>query len=235
MASVVEDQAPIVIDDDEETVDCAEIFSPPRVCAQACILGFKPGFSHDMLTGVDMMSFEGRARVWADIEKAQPRLLVSSPPCTWFSKLQNMNMRHYSARERAARDHDAKLLLAFGIACCRKQHMSGRFFVHEHPWTATSWQYEPVQALAAETGVSTVDFDQCAVGLRSPDGNPIKKRTRLLTNSPNILTTFATYQCQCGPEVKHTVVMGANLGVPLSRFAQVYTRALCLGLLTALD
>ena len=50
---VIEDgQDPIEIDDDEddgrETVDVAEIFSPPRVCAQARILGWKAGFSHDL-------------------------------------------------------------------------------------------------------------------------------------------------------------------------------------------
>ena len=228
-------EGPIVIDGEDETVDVAEIFSPPRVCAQARILGLRAGFSHDLSTGVDMLQFEGRARVWADIDQAQPRLLVSSPPCTWFSKLQNLNLHHYTDEHRAARDTDAKMLLDFGIACCRKQLVAGRLFAHEHPWTATSWRHESVRALAQEMGVAKVDFDQCAIGLRSPDGSPIKKRTRLLTNSPSIVATFSAYQCHCGPGVDHTTLIGSNLGVRLSRFAQVYTKTLCVGLLEALE
>ena len=89
--------------------------------------------------------------------------------------------------------------------------------------------------MAAEMGVATVDFDQCAVGLRNPDGAPIEPRTCLRTHNPSIVATFSAHQCHCGPGVKHTALLGSNLGVHLSRCAQVCTKTLRVGRWAALE
>ena len=83
-----------------------------------------------------------------------------------------------------------------------------------------------------EAGVMTVDFDQCKVGLRSPDGRPMKKRTRLLTNSSKVIRIFSELQCDC--ETPHVQVLGTNLGIRLASYCQVYTPQLCMHLLQAL-
>ena len=51
--------------------------------------------------------------------------VASSPPCTWFSKLHNLSRHHYTDKDRTARDTAAKMLLDFGIACCRQQLAAG--------------------------------------------------------------------------------------------------------------
>ena len=79
--------------------------------------------------------------------------------------------------------------------------------------------------LANLDGVASIDFDQCATGLVGPNGQPIKKRTKLLTNVPEVLERFAGRQCTCA--VAHLRIEGSCLGVPLSKYCQVYTPKLC--------
>ena len=228
-----------VIDDDNDSdtehhhlFDCAEIFSPPRVCRHAPALGLTAAFSHDLTTGVDMLTVEGRGQVFQDIDKCKPKLLISSPPCTWWSRMQSLNMRHLSQEEFDHKDRDARTLLDFGMVCCRKQWSDKRLFVHEHPVHASSWKEPSVANLMGQDGVMTVDFDQCKVGLRSPDGRPMRKRTRLLTNSIKVVRIFSELQCDCA--TPHIQVLGTNLGIRLASYCQVYTPELCQYLLQAL-
>eukprot|EP00973_Karenia_brevis_P039554 5460696-Karenia_brevis.AAC.1 len=89
-------------------------------------------------------------------------------------------------------------LLSFAVRCCSEQHRTGRFFIFEHPATATSWRTAPLLHLQGLDGVGAVDFDQCATGLTAPGtGRPIKKRTRLLTNVQAVIDRFAQLQCAC--------------------------------------
>ena len=63
----------------------------------------------------------------------------------------------------------------------------GRGFVFEHPAGATSWNNPSLQSLIAMDCVLSVDFDQCATDLRGPNGQPIRKRTRLVSNMPSVI------------------------------------------------
>ena len=200
--------------------DVAEIFSPPRLCARAEFWNLSGGFSHDLATGFDLSTFVGRAQSWHELQTHKPCVLMAEPPCTWHSKIQNANRHHYSEETIARRSHDAGELLGYAMRCCREQLKCGRGFVFEHPVGATSWNAPAVQSLMAIDGVEVVDFDQCAIGLRGPTGQPIKKRTRFLSNVPTIIETFSGVQCACF--VPHLVCEGSCMGVRLSRHCQVY-------------
>ena len=76
---------------EEASSDVAELFSPPRLCARAARFGLVPGFSHDLRTQMDLSTFEGRARSWSELCSTKPKVLVASPPSTWFSTMQNLN------------------------------------------------------------------------------------------------------------------------------------------------
>ena len=211
--------------DDEPRYDVAEIFSPPRLCARAARFGLIPGFSHDLGTCVDLSTFAGRAQCWGELQYMSPKVLVASPPCTWFSTMQHINQRHYTEETRAIRDAEAMSLLNFAVRCCKSQHDKGLWFIFEHPWRASSWQRESLVALAALDNVCSVDFDQCSTGLAGPNGQPIKKRTKLLTNIPSIMSCFSGHQCSCSQQ--HLRIEGSCFGVALSRYCQVYTPFLC--------
>ena len=123
----------------ESRCDVAELFSPPRICARAGLWGLIPGFSHDLCSHVDLSTFWGRAQSWGELQHWSPKVLVASPPCTWFSTLQNINQRHYTEEDRTHRDKQAMSLLSFAVSCCKSQYDAGRGFIFEHPWKATRW------------------------------------------------------------------------------------------------
>ena len=179
---------------DESLSDVAELFSPPRLCARAARFGLVPGFSHDLRTQMDLSTFEGRARSWSELCSTKPKVLVASPPCTWFSTMQNLNKGHYSEDVWARREQLAMSELSFAALCCKLQYTDGRGFIFEHPWTATSWHRAPLVELAALDGVASIDFDQCSTGLVGPNGQSIKKRTKLLTNVPGVIVRFSAHQ-----------------------------------------
>ena len=69
------------------------------------------------------------------------------------------------------------------------QWEEGRYFLHEHPQTATSWNEECMTKLLKKVGVQRVVGDQCMYGLKTKDGDKVglaKKRTGFLVNSPCI-------------------------------------------------
>ena len=201
--------------------DVAEVFSPPRICARAEQKGLVGGFSHDLTTGFDLNTPMGRAQSWHELEIYQPRVLVVCPPCTWYSKMQNINRHHYSEETIARRQKEADALLEYALRCCREQLTHQRGFVFEHPTKATSWKHPSLQSLTGMYGVESIDFDQCATDLRGPNGQPIRKRTRLVSNMPSVIEAFAELQCAC--RKPHLTIEGACMGIQLAKYCQVYT------------
>ncbi len=194
-----------------------------------------PGLSADLDTGFDLRLPVARARVWAHLTHEKPRLLVTSAPRTWYCKLMNLNMHRYSDAERSRRQSEADSHLVFTMQCCELQDDSGRWFVHEHPSGARSWQHPRVQRVLQRPGVAVVDFDQCTTGLRSPGGLPMRKRTRLMSNVAGILDRFSQLQCGavCHQPQEHRPILGCEHGIRLSTYCQVYTPQLCRELLGA--
>ena len=72
-----------------------------------------------------------------------------------------------------------------------EQISGGRYFLHEHPMFATSWQLSRMKNLMAVNGVERVRGDQCQFGataMRGPrKGGPVMKPTGFLSNSPEVL------------------------------------------------
>ena len=50
------------------------------------------------------------------------------------------------------------------------QIQQGRYFLHEHPAGATSWNEKCIQGILGRHGVILVKADQCQYGLMSTDG-----------------------------------------------------------------
>ena len=117
-------------------------------------------------------------------------MLVGSPPCTAFSNIQNLNAR---TPEGAIKVEEAKrqatIHLQFCAAMYREQLRNGRYVLHEHPDTASSWGEHCVSNLLKKQGVVRVTGDQWMYGLKAKDGvreGLARKRTGFLINSPCI-------------------------------------------------
>ena len=81
----------------------------------------------------------------------------------------------------------------------------------EWPKGCESWQRSDVkQFFDDHPEFMSVEFDGCAVGVKSTRGRPIKKRWRLMTTSKAIVKLFSSFQCPHKPH-EHDHAVGPKL------------------------
>ena len=79
-------------------VDITEVFSPARVAQVAKKFGLLAGSSMDLTDGWDFNLNEHKQLAWKRIKDEQPYVVVGSPPCTYFSVLQELNKAVHGAK-----------------------------------------------------------------------------------------------------------------------------------------
>ena len=79
---------------------------------------------------------------------------------------------------------EANVHLDFVCRLYALQADKGRYFLHEHPNTATSWQEGSIVDMLDRNGVLRIVGDQCQYGQSDELDNPVKKATGWMTNSP---------------------------------------------------
>ncbi len=113
---------PIMTVEDSEPEDLAEIFSVPRVVPFAGRLGLKATYSVDLLTGIDLLHWDQRVAVAAEVQRRRPQLLILSPPCTMYSQLnQFLNFAKADPEQLALRKGVADCLMAFSMHLAEEQ------------------------------------------------------------------------------------------------------------------
>ena len=127
----------------------SEMYSPPRVTRAAKMqpsLGILPGFALDLNTcdhrGMpwDFDNEDQRKAAWAKVLEEKPMLIIGTPMCTVFSAIRNLSNMKRDPRVVAAEMRRAIKHLTFCCDLYRHQVQEGRFFLHEHPQAATSWE-----------------------------------------------------------------------------------------------
>ena len=154
-------------------------------------------------------------------------LLIGSPMCTAFSRLQQLNYPKVPPEEVQERIKYGKRHLDFCIELYTIQMNNGIYFLHEHPWTATSWNYKPMQNLMQKNGVIKVRGDMCMFDMVQEDGEgvgQIKKPTGFVTNAPEIAKQL---QRVCNGRHRHIQLVGGR-----AKCAQVYPDKLREALIT---
>ena len=68
----------------------------------------------------------------------------------------------------------------------RIQAKAGRYFLHEHPAYASSWQTEIIESIMNDDFVIKAACDQCQYGSADDNGNPVKTPTSFMTNAPEL-------------------------------------------------
>ena len=145
------------------------------------------------------------------MEEQQPALLIGSPMCTLFSKMQALNSKHWDPLEfqkalKAAKEH-----LKFCLELYRLQIAGGRYFLHEHPSSASSWNLPEMISFIAQFDVDTVVGDMCAHGMVL-EGRPVRKSTRWLSNCPALLQALGKQCTNNG-----TFVLSTELVIQIQR------------------
>lgn len=187
----------------------SEVYSPPRIAPFGRRAGHGPGWSLDLSTNdpegrpwnFDLA--ESRERARRLIEQTKPTLLIGSPMCTWFSTLVQLGRaqigeEEYQRQRQRAVDH---LAFAFELYALQAKH--GRYFLHEHPLSANSWDEKCViDFVLQHSGLSTTVTHMCQFGMvaqdRDGETGPVYKPTRWLSNCEGITKELEKFRCPGG-------------------------------------
>ena len=156
-------------------MEVAEVYSPPRVVGMANKLGIRGGWSLDLTIcdtdgqPSDFNSTEMRNRAIRKLINDRPVIFIGSPMCIEYSTMQRINHSCMAPEEVAQRLAYARKHLEFCIRLYEIQWRSGRYFFHEHPDGAGSWQETMMKRLMSRQGVHRVSGDQCQFGSKSKD------------------------------------------------------------------
>ena len=156
----------------------------------------------DLKNGYNVDLAADRKKAWDSIIRDEQTLVIGSPPCTHFSRLQESNKHMYKddvAWTSTNEDNleQAKRYVRFCIKIYDHQRAKGRYFLHEHPWLATSWFMPEMDRLAEEIGVYRERTDMCQFGMLSRTAGigsamgHVLKPTAFLTNSKHIFRELA--------------------------------------------
>jgi hypothetical protein len=179
----------------------SEVYSPPRVTAEikkGRHPHLVPGFAFDLTVcdpddgqPWDFSVKAKREKARTQFNRQKPYMLIGSPACTAFSTWMALNEARSKdvAAVRRAKIR-AILHIDFVIELYYDQLADGRYFLHEHPEHATSWQLTQMKNLMEAEGVIRVCGDQCQFGAEhqrgARRGDPVKKPTGFLTNSRRV-------------------------------------------------
>ena len=186
-----------------------EIYSPPRVTHMASLLpNYKllPGFAFDISCADpddgkpwDFDQQEKRDKARRKIREQKPLWLVGSPMCTAWCSWQRLNRLRRDPEVCRRELVRARIHLDFVMELYREQVEGGRFFLHEHPASASSWMEQCVNEIRELEGVDVVTADQCQYGSEVQygfaRGAPVKKPTSFMSNAPALLAELRK-RCQ---------------------------------------
>ena len=113
-------------------------------------------------------------------------MIIGSPECTPFARIQNLNMWTPEGKDKVERPRsEGTKHLEFSCKIYMLQIAAGRDFIHEHLLTATSWATECMTKLRNCPAAYTAEAHMCACSMQSKDKHGpgyAKKPTRFLTN-----------------------------------------------------
>ncbi|CAK0829612.1 unnamed protein product, partial [Prorocentrum cordatum] len=151
-----------------DSLDLQEVFNPGEFAKGAPKFDLKPGVAMDLRTGWDFWLEEQRKRLM--------ELLKAS------GKRDEVKFQRLLA--------ECKVFLGFCMELAAYQHSRGKWFLFEHPWTASSWKEECIKGIRELPGVIVVRGSQCVFGAKSywPDGSEglVAKPTGWMTHSREV-------------------------------------------------
>ena len=214
-------------------MDVAELYSPPRIAEMTSNIGLRVGWSMDITTQDsdgrpwDFNIPEMRNRAARRVLTDRPLLLIGSPMCTIHSMMNNINHSRMPAEMVQERFAYARKHSKFAASLYKLQVQGGRYFLHEHPESASSWQEQCIQEVLKLQGVEKAIGDQCRYGLKEKgaDGEgPARTTTGFMTNSPCIALQL---QRRCPNRKGYTIHRHVQLDGGKAKAAQIYPPGLC--------
>ena len=88
--------------------------------------------------------------------------------------------QNQGSSDRRRRTEESCYDFEFCASLYQEQFKNSRYFLHEHPAHASSWQTDIMEKLMREPGVMRVTCDQCVYGCEAEDNLLVKKPTSFL-------------------------------------------------------
>ena len=216
--------------------DIAEIYSPPRVTALAHRFKLNPGFALDLTVSDPEDGLDWNFDVKSIREKAlrklkveQPMLLIGSPMCKAFSVLQGLNRKRMGEEKFHRMLEHARIHLRFCMELYAEQARCGRYYLHEHPKSASSWREPEVQKTIDEFNGVVYTGHMCQFGMKSRDEHGerlVLKPTGFMANSEEIGKELSK---KCDRSHRHVQLISGR-----AHAAEIYPPGLCLAILRGL-
>jgi hypothetical protein len=216
--SLLSDEPPqffnIFVPKAQQVDDVMEMFAPPRLLAVSPMYGLHGDLSMDILNGWNLRLLEVQRKAFQELSSRQVRFLLLCPPCRFWSTLMASNWGRMGPTSRREVAEEGIELLQFSVHCMRFQACRGALYCYENPGRAGSLKQPSIEDLPQ---AKTALFDMCMVGLTTPAGVPVKKRTALKTNSPSVHAAFDKLFCN-GFHKTHQICEGKALTSHCSRY-----------------
>ena len=166
-------------------------------------------------------------------KRERQMFLIGYPMCRRFCAWQHLNDAKKDPAE-VLRDHVSEMVhLRFMCELYKEHANGGRYFVHEHPAMATSWNEECAMEVLRLEHVKVVVADQFQYPQQTEVGDPVKKPTNFISNSVEIRGVLQGRcrgrggSCTRRRGGTHTPCTGRT-----AKAAQVYSLRLCTAILS---
>ena len=161
----------------QSNVDFVELYNPGNFTANKGELIAGTVIDCKINPQFDLTSSQVRQEVATLIEREAPLFLIGAPPCTVFSSMQNINQRRNVGEAWEVKYQQGLAHLECAVQLYWEQISRGRFFIHEHPATASSWGL-PMIKVERHPGVQIVTGDMCRWGMTLEKDTPVDETTR---------------------------------------------------------
>ena len=111
--------------------DVTEVFSPERVTRICSKYGLVAGDSLDLRDGYDLFDPRTQAMVVKRVMDTEPTFVIGSPPCTMFSRIQQLNLHIHGEAWRLKFEEDkakVELHIEFCLKLFKLQRARGAHF-----------------------------------------------------------------------------------------------------------
>ena len=194
----------------------SEVWSPPRVTELPSEYGLSPGFSYDIQTDDetrhpwDFDRADMRSKCVRNMIEQTPHFLIGSPMCTALNAIQGLNRWRMAPGKWDALWEKGIRHMRFAVKFYRLQAEAGRFFLHEHPNSASRWKLREVMTLMSDLGITKSVAHLCRYGMTSKDGEEVgcvNKPTGFLTKSIHLKDQL---QKTCTGGHRHVKLVGGR-------------------------
>ena len=127
-----------------------------------------------------------REKARLEVMDMKPEFIIGSVMCTDWSVMQNVSRKYLTDTEWKARMGNARSHRKFICELYRMQMEGGRYYVHEHPATASSWAEAVVQETMGMPDAWIVRTNMCRFGTTTKKAGHAGlsyKPTDIMTNS----------------------------------------------------